>query len=78
MSNVTVYTTTQCPYCVMVKNFLSDHNIPFREVNIEENPEMIQQLVQKTGQLGVPQTEINGNWIIGYDPNSILRALRQS
>ncbi|MHA6252722.1 glutaredoxin family protein [Oceanobacillus sp. CAU 1775] len=78
MNNITVYTTTQCPYCVMIKNFLSEKDIPFKEVNLERNPEMVQQLIQKTGQMGVPQTEINGEWIIGFDPNSIMRALSRS
>ncbi|MBD8069841.1 glutaredoxin family protein [Bacillus sp. PS06] len=76
MSTVKVYTTTRCPYCVMLKNFLADQNIPFKEVNVEENPEIMNQLVAKTGQMGVPQTEVNGKWIVGYDPNNIMLALR--
>ena len=76
MNTVTVYTTTRCPYCVMLKNFLSDQNIPFQEVNVESKPEMMQKLVRTTGQLGVPQTEVNGKWIVGFDPNSIITALK--
>ncbi|KAF0815696.1 MULTISPECIES: glutaredoxin family protein [Cytobacillus] len=76
MSSVTVYTTTRCPYCVMLKNFLSDQNIPFKEVNVERNPEIMQQLVNTTGQMGVPQTEVNGKWVVGFDPNSIMMALK--
>ncbi|MGM0878655.1 MAG: glutaredoxin family protein [Bacillota bacterium] len=76
MNSVTVYTTTQCPYCVMLKNFLSEQNIPFNEVNVETKPEIMQQLVKTTGQLGVPQTEVNGQWIVGFDPNNIMMALR--
>lgn len=76
MNSVTVYTTTQCPYCVMLKNFLSEQNIPFNEVNVETKPEIMQQLVKTTCQLGVPQTEVNGQWIVGFDPNNIMMALR--
>ena len=76
MNKVTVYTTTRCPYCVMLKNFLSDQNIPFQEVNVESKPEMMQKLVRTTGQLGVPQTEVNGKWIVGFDSNSIITALK--
>lgn len=76
MNNVTVYTTNTCPYCTMVKNFLDGKNIPYKEVNVEESPEMMMELMQKTGQMGVPQTEINGQWVVGYDPNSIMAALR--
>lgn len=75
MKNVTVYTTNSCPFCVMVKNFLNAQNIPFKEVNVEENPQLMYELVNKTGQMGVPQTEIDGEWVVGFDPNSIMRAL---
>jgi len=76
MNNVKVYTTTQCPYCVMLKNFLTSENIPFQEINVETRPEMMQELVNKTGQFGVPQTEINGRWVIGFDPENIKKALK--
>ncbi|WP_075981767.1 glutaredoxin family protein [Bacillus massilinigeriensis] len=75
MKSITVYTTTQCPYCVMLKNFLTSQNVPFKEVNVERNPEMMQKLVNTTGQMGVPQTEVNGQWVIGFDPNRIMMAL---
>lgn len=76
MNSVTVYTTTQCPYCDMLKNFLSEQNISFNEVNVETQPEVMQRLVKTTGQMGVPQTEVNGQWVIGFDPNTIMIALR--
>jgi glutaredoxin 3 len=76
MNSITVYTTTRCPYCVMLKNFLSSKNISFKEVNVERYPEIIEKLVNTTGQMGVPQTEVNGKWVIGFDPNSIMMALK--
>ncbi|WP_346200687.1 glutaredoxin domain-containing protein [Caldifermentibacillus hisashii] len=74
-NKITVYTTTHCPYCTMLKNFLTQQNIPFKEVNVEKDPIMMRRLVNQTGQFGVPQTEINGKWIIGYDPQRIMAAL---
>ena len=76
MNSITVYTTTRCPYCVMLKNFLWSQNLSFKEVNVEEKPEIMQKLVRTTGQMGVPQTEINGKWIVGFDPNPIMKALK--
>jgi glutaredoxin 3 len=76
MNSVTVYTTTRCPYCVMLKNFLADQHIPFKEVNVETAPGMMEYIVRQIGQMGVPQTEINGKWILGFDPQGIMRALR--
>ncbi len=77
MNTVTVYTTTTCPYCVMFKNFLFDQKISFKEVNVETQPRLMQQLVEKTGQLGVPQTQINGKWVLGFDPNKIMMAIKK-
>ncbi|TXL65647.1 glutaredoxin family protein [Cerasibacillus terrae] len=76
MNNVTVYTTNTCPYCTMVKNFLDDKNISYKEVNVEKSPEKMMEIMQKTGQMGVPQTEVNGQWVVGFDPNSIMAAMR--
>ena len=77
MKTVTVYTTTRCPYCVMLKNYLEDQNISFKEVNVESKPEVMRELVNKTGQMGVPQTEVNGKWVVGFDPDSIMMALNK-
>ncbi|MEB1807270.1 MAG: glutaredoxin family protein [Bacillaceae bacterium] len=77
MKNITVYTTNSCRYCVMLKNFLTEQNIPFNEVNLETNPALMEDLVRKTGQYGVPQTEINGQWVLGFDPNSIINLLNK-
>lgn len=75
-NNITVYTTITCPYCTMLTGFLSDNNIPFKEINVEKDPDMMQKVVNQTGQMGVPQTEINGKWVIGYDPDTILEAIK--
>ncbi|MBB6284520.1 MULTISPECIES: glutaredoxin family protein [Geobacillus] len=77
MAQVTVYTTTTCPYCVMAKNFLRAQGIPFKEVNVEVDPEAARKLVETTGQMGVPQIEINGRWVLGYDPDAIMALWNQ-
>jgi len=77
MNDITVYTTTTCPYCVMIKNFLNDNKLAFTEINVEQNPTKMQELVKNTGQMGVPQTKVNGQWIVGFDPNSITEALQK-
>ncbi len=59
-------------YSVIVQN-----NIPYKEVNVEHDPIAMQKLIQTTGQLGVPQTEVNGQWVIGFNPGAIMAALEQ-
>lgn len=60
----------------MLKNFLTEENLPFKEVNLDSKPEMMHQLVRTTGQMGVPQTEVNGKWVLGFDTHHILQALK--
>ncbi|MFC4182304.1 glutaredoxin domain-containing protein [Saccharococcus thermophilus] len=77
MKRVTVYTTTTCPYCVMVKNFLREQGVPFEEVNVQRDPIAARKLVETTGQIGVPQIEIDGQWVIGFDPDAIMQLLQR-
>ncbi|MED3573093.1 glutaredoxin family protein [Cytobacillus praedii] len=72
MNQITVYTTNTCPYCVMMKNFLKDQGLPFKEVNVQMDQIAADRLVAATGQLGVPQTEINGQWVLGFDPEKVM------
>lgn len=77
MTTATVYMTDTCPYCVMMINHLRQKNINVRTVNVQRDARAAQRLMSITGQMGVPQTEINGQWIIGFDPNAVERALRR-
>ena len=71
MNDITVYTTITCPYCSMLKNYLKNAGLPFKEVNVQQDQNAATKLIETTGQLGVPQTNINGHWVIGFDPESI-------
>lgn len=71
-----VYVTSTCPFCSMMTNYLSEQNIPYDTINVQEDQEAARRLVETTGQQGVPQTEINGKWIIGFDPESVQQALQ--
>ena len=76
MNQITVYTTNTCPYCVMMKNFLKDQGLPFKEVNVQMDQIAADRLVATTGQLGVPQTEINGQWVLGFDPEKVMSLVK--
>lgn len=75
--DVTVYTTNTCPYCVMVKNFLNEQGVAFKEVNVQEDPVAGDKLVETTDQMGVPQIEVGGEWVLGYDPETITELLEK-
>ena len=75
-NTVTVYSTTTCPYCDMMKNFLDQQNIPYTNVDVQKDPVAASRLVETTGQMGVPQTNVNGQWVLGFDPNRVMELLK--
>ena len=72
---VTVYTTPTCPWCTTVKNFLRKHGVRYTEVDVASDQNAAQAMVSKSGQQGVPQTEINGEMVIGFDQSKLNRLL---
>ncbi len=64
---VTVYTTPTCPWCTRVKDYLRKNRVPFREVDVASDFKAGQQLEARTGQVGVPQTDIDGHFVVGFD-----------
>lgn len=75
-TEATVYVTSTCPFCTMMINYLEAQKIPYRTVNVQTDMEAARKLVATTGQMGVPQTEINGKWIIGFDPEAVQQAVK--
>ena len=78
MPKVIVYSTTICPYCHMAKEFLKANKIPFEDVNVGENPARAAEMIQKSGQQGVPVIDIDGKIIIGFDRAALKKALHLS
>lgn len=76
MNQITVYTTNTCPYCTMLKNFLNTQGLAFKEVNVQQDQAAANKLVEATGQMGVPQSQINGQWVLGFDPETIMTLVK--
>lgn len=68
---VKVYTTSTCPWCVRVKDYLNQKNVTFQEINVEGNREAAIEMIEKSKQRGVPVLDINGNIVVGFDQASI-------
>ncbi|MEA2154381.1 MAG: glutaredoxin 3 [Solirubrobacteraceae bacterium] len=66
MSNVVVYTTDRCAYCVRVKMLLHSREIDFEEINLAGDPEGFVDLAQKTGMMTLPQVMVGGILVGGY------------
>ena len=78
MSNVIVYTTTVCPWCVKVKEFLKQNNIKYEERNAQTNPDYASEVMQKSGGVAIPVTDIDGTIIIGFNVKKLKEALKLS
>lgn len=76
MADAIVYTTPTCPYCKYVKDYLSREGIAFQEKNVAQDRAAANHMVQLTGQMGVPVTEINGSYIVGFDQPALQAAVR--
>lgn len=72
---VKVYSTPTCPYCHRAKDFLKDNNIAFEDVDVSADDKAAEEMIQKTGQMGVPVLDIEGELIVGFDKERIKQAL---
>ncbi|MFA6508091.1 MAG: glutaredoxin domain-containing protein [Treponemataceae bacterium] len=72
---INVYSTQSCPYCTMVKNYLREKKVAFAEYDVGKDRRRADEMVKKSGQMGVPVVEINGRIIIGFNKPEIDRAL---
>lgn len=73
--SVKVYSTPACPYCKILKAFLAEKQVEYEDIDVSTNPSAAQEMIAKSGQLGVPVVDINGQIIVGFDKQKIMTAL---
>jgi glutaredoxin 3 len=74
-NKVLVYSTTTCPYCVRLKQYLTDNKVTFENYDVGADQAKAEEMVQKSGQMGVPVLDIDGKIIIGFDKPEIQKVL---
>lgn len=74
---VKVYSTPTCPWCITAKKFLASKNIPYEDIDVSKDRDAALEMVQKSGQRGVPVLDIEGNIIVGFNQTEIERLLKQ-
>lgn len=72
---IKVYSTPTCPYCVALKNFLKENNIDFEYIDISQDMKARKEMIEKTGQMGVPVIDIHGEVIVGFNKEKISELL---
>jgi len=75
MESVKVYSTSSCPYCKMLKLFLDENNVPYDDFDVGMDREKLKEMVEKSGQMGVPVIDIDGKIIVGFDKDAIRQEL---
>jgi len=74
---VTVYSTPSCGYCRMAKEYLTRKGVSFTDYNVAADQHRAEEMVKKSGQMGVPVLDVNGRVIIGFNQPEIDRALQR-
>jgi len=72
---VRIFSTPSCIYCHTLKKFLGERNVSFEEVDVSKDRQALEEMVQKSGQMGVPVSEIDGEIVVGFDKGKISKLL---
>ncbi|HBB49588.1 TPA: NrdH-redoxin [Candidatus Nomurabacteria bacterium] len=75
MKNVTIYSTPTCHFCHMAKDFFMDNNVAYTEYNVASDMEKRKEMVEKSGQMGVPVIIIGDELTVGFDKAKISQLL---
>ena len=75
---VTIYSTPTCTYCQHAKAYMKEHNVAYTEHNVASDTEKRKEMIDKSGQLGVPVIDIDGQIFVGFDRDGISKALHLS
>ncbi len=75
MKNVTIYSTPTCHFCHMAKDFFKEKNVAYTEYDVAKDLEKRKEMVQKSGQMGVPVIIIGDDLIVGFNQSQIAQLL---
>jgi len=73
---VKIYSTEWCHFCKEAKKFFEENKVKFTEVDVGKDQKAAEEMIEKSGQMGVPVIDINGEIIVGFDRNRIKKALK--
>lgn len=75
MKKVTIYSTPTCGYCKLAKEFFKENDIAYEEFDVSENEEKRNEMIEKSGQMGVPVIYVDDEMIIGFDKEKLSELL---
>ncbi|MBI2023624.1 glutaredoxin family protein [Candidatus Giovannonibacteria bacterium] len=75
MANVTIFTTPTCVYCKMTKEFFKVNEVQYQEKNVATDTEAREDMIKRSGQLGVPVIDVDGKIVVGFDKARLAELL---
>ncbi len=75
MKNITIYSTPTCHYCHMAKDYFNAHGIKFTDYDVATDLEKRKEMIDKTGQMGVPVIDIDGKIMVGFEESRLAEEL---
>lgn len=75
MKSVKVYSTPTCPWCMKAKDWLKEHKVEFKNLDVSSDQKAADEMVMKSKQMGVPVLDIDGTIIVGFNEGKIKEAL---
>ena len=73
--NVTIYTTPTCHFCHMAKEFFAEHKVPFTEHDVARDLTRRKEMIEKSGQMGVPVITLDKELVVGFDEGRLRELL---
>ncbi len=75
MKNVIIYSTPSCHFCHMAKDFFKANNVAYTEYDVASDLEKRREMIDKSGQMGVPVIVIDGDWAVGFNQSEVSKML---
>lgn len=73
---IKVFSTPTCPYCVTLKEFLKQKGFQFEDIDVSKDEKSLEEMIKKSGQMGVPVVDIDGQIVVGFDKGKIVELLK--
>jgi len=75
MAKIRIFSTPACPYCVTLKEFLRENNFSFEDIDVSQDKNSLDEMIEKSGQFGVPVVDIDGQIVVGFNREKISKLL---
>ena len=77
MMKIKIYTTKTCPHCIALKKYFKEKGVEFKNLDVEDSDKAKEEMIEKSGQMGVPVIDINGKIIVGFDREKLEKILKK-